>query len=61
MHSSAGQAMVTRAETTIEHEFSGDTLVTGGSFVTVEEGGIFQTHTHLTTGTEGRKGKSWAI
>jgi len=57
----AVHSLVHRAETTVEHEFSSNTLITGGSFVTVEEGGVFQTHTHFTTGTEGRKGKYLAI
>ena len=62
MHSSAGHASINRAETTVEHEFSSNTLVTGGSFVTVEEGGVFnEIHTHPRTGTEGLKGECWAI
>ena len=53
--------LVTRPETTVKHEFSSNTLITGGSFVTVEEGGIFQNHTHLITGTGGQKGKCLII
>jgi len=61
MQSSAGPAMATHAETTVELEFSSNTLITGGSFVRVEEGGVFHNHIHPTTGTEGRTGKYWAI
>jgi len=61
MQSSADPAMATRAETTVEHEFSSNMLITGGSFVRVEEGGVFHNHTHSTIGTEGRTGKYWTI
>ena len=42
--------MANRVDSTIEHEFSKNTLVTGGSFVTMGEGSVFQAHTHFTTG-----------
>jgi len=62
MHSLAAHETVTGAETTVEREYCSNTLITGGNFVTVEEGGVFkQIHTHFTTGTEVRKGKYWAI
>jgi hypothetical protein len=38
-------------QTTGEHELSTNMLITGGSFVTVEEGGVFQNHTHIITET----------
>ena len=41
--------MTNYADTNPQHEFSNNTLITGGSFVAVGEGGVFQTHTHFPT------------
>ncbi|KAF8798342.1 hypothetical protein BYT27DRAFT_6902536 [Phlegmacium glaucopus] len=61
MHSSACHATVNRQESTsVNHEFptGSNTLITGGSFVNVEKGGVFNhqihTPTHPPAGTERR-------
>ena len=46
---SPSTSMANRALDTTQHEFSNNTLITGGNFVTVGEGGVFQTHTHFPT------------
>lgn len=45
VHNSVGQATAARVESkSVEPS---NTLITGGTFVTVEDGGMFQTHTYL--------------